>query len=191
MSKAFINCEGFCIASMTDEEAKTYEEPETNFKLMTVKIDTESSTATLDGDGRTTDAYSSTGKTTVEVGLNTLSLEQQALILGHKFDKTTGALLESDSDAPPYVAVGFRFKKSNHKYQYRWYYKVMFEKPSDDVKQVEEGKVTFSTPTLKGTAVYRTDGVKACKWDQEEGTVPANIMTKVTEPPEALMNPIV
>lgn len=187
----FINVKGFCVAELTDESKKTYDTVQVVSKTMKVKVSTESNTETLDGDGRPTDSCTTTGKTTIEVEINKLPLKIQAFLAGHGFDETTGAMLEKETDTPPDVACGYCFEKSNGKKQYHWYYKGKFEKPDDDVEQISDGKAKFSTPSLKGTFVYRSDGNKACKWDEEEGTVPANILSTVTEPPAALLNPAV
>ena len=34
------------------------------------------------------------------------------------------------------------------------------EEPGGDVSQTEDGKITFSTPTMKGSYVYGSDGVQ-------------------------------
>ena len=175
-----------CYALLTDEEKKNYETPVVFSKAMTVKVETETSTETLSGDGADVDSYTGTGKTTIEMGVNDVPLKDQAVLLGHHFDSTTGAMSIKAGDTAPYVALGWALEKSNGKKQYRWYYKGKFEEISEDVKQIEGGKATFSTPTLKGTFTNRVDGFKACKWDEDEGTAPAkDVLKTVTEPPAA------
>lgn len=177
-----INCEEFRVAILKDETAKTYDMPMVE-KLMSIKVDTDTSTESLSGDGSPTDLQTGTGKTTIEAEVNKIGIENQAKILGHRFDAATGAIVYGKDDVVPYVACGFKYRKSNGSYQYVWYYKGKFEEISDDVKQIEDGKVSFSTPKIKGTFIYRSDGSKGSKWDEDAGTVPAKILEKVTEPP--------
>ena len=179
-----INVKNPCYATMTSEGEKTYGTPVVFSKAMNVKVDTETSTETLDGDGADVDSYTGTGKTTIEFQVNDVPLKDQGALLGHRFDKTTGALVIEAGDKAPYVALGWALEKSNGKMQYRWYYKGKFEEISEDVKQIEGGKATFATPTLKGTFTHRTDGIKGCKWDEYEATtLPEDILKTVTEPP--------
>jgi len=55
-----------------------------------------------------------------------------AELLGMVSDTATGRIFDdADPSRAPYFALGYRFKKSNGKYRYRWYLKCRAEKPGE------------------------------------------------------------
>jgi len=178
----FVNVKNLVYAKMSDEDEKTYEEVKTISPLMTVKVDTATSGEILYGDGTTQERKSVTGETTVEFGVNDVSQEVQADLLGHTLDATTGVLTETDEDEAPYAAIGFQIEKSNGSSVYYWFLKGTFDEVGIDAQQQEE-KPVFSTPTLKGTFIYRSDGNKKFQMDEDSGTaVPSDFLSTVYDP---------
>lgn len=183
--KPIVNVCDLVYAIMTDEDAETYGDVKPISKAMNIKVDTESSNDTLNGDGALTASETTIGKTTIEAEVNDYPIEVQADLLGHAYDKTKGTLIENKEDKPPYVAVGFRLPKGNGgKNRYYWFYKGKFEEVSVEAQQKED-KVTFSTPTLKGTFVYNKDGDKRVVMDEDEGTTPPENFLKTVYKPTA------
>jgi len=178
----FINVKNLVYAKMTDEDAKTYEEVKTISPLMTVKVDTTTSSEILYGDGTTKERQSVVGETTVEFGINDIPQEVQADLLGHTLDAVTGVLTENGEDEAPYAAIGFQIEKSNGNSVYYWFLKGTFDEIGIDAQQQAE-KPVFSTPTLKGTFIYRSDGNKKFQMDEDSGTtVPSDFLSTVYEP---------
>lgn len=183
-----INVKNIVYAVMTDEEENTYDEVKKIAPLMNVNLSAETSVEDLYGDGSTTESVPTTGKTTFEAEVNYFSLESQADLLGHKYDKESGILVEHEDDKAPYVAIGFCIERTNGKNLYYWLYKGRFEEVDVEVQQREDS-VTFSTPTLKGTFIYRSDGFK--RWTSDEGaaTTPVTDALGKVQPPAAPASP--
>lgn len=168
---AIINVKNLVYAKFTDEEALTYGTVSEISPAMSIKVDTKTSSEILYGDGSSQETATTIGETNIELQVNELTQEVHADLLGHVLDATTGVMVENEGDDAPYVALGWELEKSNGKSIYFWYLKGRFEEPAVDVKQKED-KVSFSTPTLKGTFVFRKDGNKRYKLDEEAGTTP-------------------
>lgn len=67
-------------------------------------------------------------------------------LLGHRID-ANGVIVKNSDDTAPYVAVGFRNKKSNGAYRYTWLYKVMFALPETKYKTLGE-KIDFQSAKI-------------------------------------------
>ena len=116
--------------------------------LMSIKINPNSSQETLFADDGPMDTASTIGKIDVEIMKNQLSTVDRAALLGHSID-AAGSLLYSDSDVPPFVAIGFRSLKSNGKYRYVWLYKGKFTVP-EDTNETKGDSINFQAETIKG-----------------------------------------
>lgn len=179
---AIINVKNVVIAEMIDEELMTYGAVEPVSPLMSIKVDTKTSAETLYGDGSPTEVATVTAETNIEFQINDLPAAIHAKMLGRGFDEATGVLSEHVDDNAPYFALGFELVRSNGKSVRYWYLKGTFEEPAVDAKQKED-KATFSTPTVKGTFIYREDGYKRHVSDEEAGTTPPeNFFATVFEP---------
>ncbi len=179
---AIINVRNAVFAEMTDEEAKPYGTPTAIAPLMSIKVDTKTSSEILYGDGMSQETAVVTAETNIEIQVNELPMEVHATMLGHVLDPVTGVMIEDESDLAPYLALGFEIEKSNGSSTMYWYLKGRFEEPAVDAKQKED-KVSFSTPTLKGTFVFRADGVKRYKYDEDAATTPiTNFLAEVYKP---------
>lgn len=179
---AIVNVKNVVYATLTDETAGTYGTPKTISPLMSVKVDTKTSNEILYGDGSPQETMTTVGETTLEIGINDLPQDVHAALLGHTHDPVTGVMVEKETDEAPYVALGFELVKSNGSSVFFWYLKGKFEEPAVDAKQKED-KVSYSTPTLKGTFVNRADGIKRYKFDEDAGTTPVtNFLTSVYKP---------
>jgi phi13 family phage major tail protein len=188
---AIINAKNVVYAKMVDETAKTYDTPVSISPLMTIKADTATSNDTLYGDGSPQESTTTTGSTTIEMKINDLPATVHSVLLGHALDATTGVMTEDEDDKAPYVALGWELEKGDGTSVFFWYLKGKFEEPAVDASQKED-KVTYSTPTLKGTFVYRSDGIKRYKMDEDAGTaVPSNFLSAVYSPTLDLVAPTV
>jgi phi13 family phage major tail protein len=104
------------------------------------------------------------GKTAIE--LNDLSVEEQAFLLGHAINATTGELVANANDASPYVGHGFygrTVKNKVSKWRAVWLTKVQFSEPADSTKTQGES-VAFQTPKIEGTIMKDING----DWKQEK-----------------------
>lgn len=177
-----INIKNFCYTRL-DKKTGTYEAPWKIPGLMEIKQDMSTETAKLSGDGMTTAISSKEGDVSLEAGLNKVPLADQARMLGRTFDANLGTLLKNDGDSAPYLAAGYEIENDNNTSAFVWLYKGKFEQHSESYKQIEDGKVTYSTPTIKGTFIADASGHKGIMMDENEGVnPPANFLDSVYFP---------
>lgn len=166
-----IGVESLVYATLTDEVLGTYGVVAPIAPLINIKIKPKSNTDLLYADNRIVETVSSLGDISAEVEAQDLPLEVQAIILGHTLDPITGVMASKASDIAPYVAIGFKIKKSNGKYRYIWLLKGKFEELSEEAA-TQEDKAKFSTPKLAGTFVTRADGLWKYTMDEDSATTP-------------------
>lgn len=168
-----INIKNFCYSLLIDTAGViTYATPVPIPGLMEIKLDMKTEEAKLSGDGKTTVIVNTEGDITLEASLNKFPMKDQAALLGRTFDATKGTLIRKEGDVGVYTAVGFEIENEDGTSAFTWLYKGKFSQPSENYKQKEDGKVSFTTPTLKGTFIADHDGEKGIVMDESEGTTP-------------------
>lgn len=115
------------------------------------KINPNASTAIYYRDNGAGGAATAKGAVEIEVGIDAVSKEVRADVLGSEID-ANGVLLDSPDDVAPYVAFGFTSETDGGGKQYYWFYKGKFEVPSDNFA-TRTDKVDFQTGSIKGTFV--------------------------------------
>lgn len=171
VNSASIGVESLVMAVLTDEATNAYGAVTPVSPLINVKIAPKVNSDTLYADGVVVELISSLGEIDVEVEVQDLNLEVQAVMLGHTLDAVKGVMTYSAHDIAPYVALGFKIKKANGKFRYVWLLKGKFEEVDTEGK-TQEDKVSFSTPKIKATFVARTDGNWKFVGDTDSGTTP-------------------
>lgn len=86
--------------------------------------------------------------TEVEFEVNSLAPQDRALLFGQLYEN--GYLVRNKDDIAPEVAVGYRAKKLNGKYEFTWLYVGKFGQGNDDNYETQADKVSTQTNTLKG-----------------------------------------
>ena len=131
----------------------TYNSPVAIAGAINAKISPKSNTETLYCDDGPDETVTSLGEIDVEFETKDIDLNTQAVLLGHSV--TGGVLIKKSTDTAPYVALGFKSKKSNGSYRYVWLYKGKFALQEQEY-QTAEDKPKFQTPKIKGTFIKRT-----------------------------------
>lgn len=105
------------------------------------------------------------GDMKLDVTFSDIAAQDLANVLGHTY--VNGILAGNTLDASPYLAIGGKILRNGQSggspvYEYVWFPKVKFTKPSTDYK-TKEGKIVFQTAKLTGqvaklaaNGVYRT-----------------------------------
>jgi phi13 family phage major tail protein len=156
----------YALLTKDDTTGVTYETPMHMAGAILAKITAKSNTETLYADDGPAETAVALGEIEVELETKDLSLSDQAALLGHTLEN--GVLLRSAHDLPPYVALGFRSRKSNGKYRYVWIYKGRFELPEQEFK-TQEDKPEFQTPKIKATFIKREfDDLWQAMGDEDE-----------------------
>lgn len=97
---------------------------------------------------------------TVTLGVDELSDNVYATLLGHTVDGITGELTADIDDVAPFVGIGFYgVKKVNNVAKYRaiWLPKVQFAEPAD-TNSTKGETTTFNTPVIVGTIMVDGNG---------------------------------
>ncbi|MGL5245385.1 MAG: major tail protein, partial [Sarcina sp.] len=85
----------------------------------------------------------------VEIELNDLSPEQEAILRGCKYEN--GFLLDNQDDMANEIAIGWRAKRTDKKYEFVWLYCGKFSEGISDAYETQQDKLKTQTPKLKGT----------------------------------------
>jgi len=142
----------YALLTKDDETGVTYSAPVKVSGAITAKITPKSNSETLFADDGPAEIATALGEIDVELETKDLDLSTQAALLGHTVN--AGVIMKKASDNAPYVALGFKSKKSNGKYRYVWLFKGKFM-PPDQEYATQEDKPKFQTPTIKGSFIRR------------------------------------
>ena len=120
---------------------------------ITANVKSGSSSATLFGDNKPLDTSSALGNIELELSVADIPIETKAILLGSTA-VTAGILSSKSTDTPPWIALGFKGKKSNGKYRYVWLDKGKFRDP-DDNYATQKDSVEYQPPTINANFVAR------------------------------------
>jgi len=161
---------------------------------ITANFSPNASNDTLFADDGPYETASTLGAMSLELNVADIPAEQRAELLGATYDASTGLLVHSAADIPPYVAVGMSVKKSNGADRLIWYLKGKFTAP-DDNNQTKADSINWNTPTITGNFLKRdSDNQYRVSVDTDEPNVSqvtkytwfdspnVGIMTKVAAP---------
>jgi phi13 family phage major tail protein len=97
------------------------------------------------------DVMSSEAETKIALKVTNIDPATLALITGKVFDVASGRMWDGGGTAP-YMALGWRSKKSNGKYRYYWFLKGKFDMPQESA-QTEQATPTPQTLDMTFTAI--------------------------------------
>lgn len=158
------------------QEDETYATPKKLIGAISATISPTTNTETLYADDQAYEVASSLGDISVEMNVANIDAEDLKELLGHKIN-ADGVLVKSSEDNAPYVALGFRSKKSNGKYRYTWLYKGKFQ-PEEQNYETKKDSPAFQTPTISGTFIPReTDKQWQAQVDEDDTGVKPEVIT--------------
>ena len=170
-------------ATITEGEGgtETYGEPKKLAEVMNADLSVTTAEGTLYADDAVSESVKEFVKGSLKLGIKDLATEDTAALLGQEVDGDD-VIYGGADDEPPYVAVGFRAKKTGGKYRYIWLYKVKFKIPNESFKTKGES-IEFNTPEIEGEFFKRADGRwKADYVGLETSEVAKEFLTAVREP---------
>lgn len=138
------------IAKVTTNSETEYaaDTPTKLARAITAKVNDKYSAETIYSDDSVEDTSMTYEGTEVELEVNSLAPQDKSAVFGQLYDK--GYLVKSKNDTPPELALGYRAKKLNGKYEFVWYYCGRFDQGFEDDYETESKKTTTQTATLKG-----------------------------------------
>ena len=135
---------------------------------ITANINPNSSNETLFADDGPMETASQMGQIELELNVADIPLEVQATLLGNT-TVTAGELLKKSTDTPPWLAIGFKSKKSNGNYRYVWLLKGKFREPEVN-HETQDDSINFQTITISANFVKREYDDAWIKMADEDAT---------------------
>lgn len=145
-----VGLKDICVAAVTTNDATTYaaEIPTRLAKAITATIKETFEVEYLYSDDEVEDTTETFVKAEIELEVNRLTPGDYALLFDSLYKG--GYLVKSESDRAKEVALGFRAKQNNGKYEFVWYYCGKAEHPEEsyetikDKKTAQTQKITFT-----------------------------------------------
>lgn len=112
------------------------------------------------GDDRTLETDTSVTGGTLSLELNEPTMENEAWILGHKFETETKGMIRNVNDIAPYLGVGCVGKSKRDGaiiYKSKIYLKTQFRVPNDE-NATKQDQVTFNHTTMEGNLFQLKNG---------------------------------
>jgi len=171
------------VAPVTQNDATAYAAgtPVKLARAISGKVSDKFSVEKIYSDDGVEDTVETYEGTDVEFEVNSLAPQDKAMLFGHLYKN--GWLVKNKDDKAPEVAVGYRAKKLNGKYEFVWLYVGTFGQGYDDNYQTQEDKVTTQTATLKGSFYER-----ACDGNFETPVDESILVTEHTDAAAAIKN---
>lgn len=171
------------VAPVTQNDATAYAAgtPVKLARAISGKVSDKFSVEKIYSDDGVEDTVETYEGTDVELEVNSLAPQDKSMLFGHLYKN--GWLVKNKDDKAPEVAVGYRAKKLNGKYEFVWLYVGTFGQGYDDNYQTQEDKVTTQTATLKGSFYER-----ACDGNFETQVDESNLLAEHTDAATAIKN---
>lgn len=149
-------CRDFYIAKITQNDATGYVAgvPVKLARAIKAKIDEKWSSEKIYSDDGTEDVINSYDGTEVELEVNALAPQDRAIMFGQLYEN--GFLVKSSDDKAPEVAIGWRERKLNGKYDFKWLYAGKFAEGISEEASTKEGKLSPTTKSIKGSFYERS-----------------------------------
>ncbi len=165
---------------------ETYGLPKKMAEAMTADLSVKTADGSLYADDTLSESVTEFASGTLKLGIKDLTPEVIAELLGQTVDQNSVVWANKD-DEPPYVAVGFRAKKTGGKYRYVWLLKVKFKIPSEKY-ETKGDSIKFNTPEIEAdfTARKKDGHWKADFIGTEDSTAAKTWFTEVPEPAETM-----
>ncbi|HAT4145517.1 TPA: phage tail protein [Clostridium perfringens] len=96
----------------------------------------------------------------IEFDVNKLSPEQKAILRGATYKN--GMLVYNKDDQAKEVAIGWRARNTNGKYEFVWYYCGKFNGGWSEDYETEQDKIKTQTAKMKGTFYSREKDGNSC-----------------------------
>ena len=123
-------------------------------RLVKAKIDEKWTAEKIYSDDETEDVITAYEGTDVELEVNALAPQDRAFLFGQRYEN--GYLVKTSNDMAPEVAIGWRERKLNGKYEFRWLYVGKFGEGISDEANTKEGKLSTTTKSIKGSFYERS-----------------------------------
>lgn len=142
------------IAEVTENNGTTYttKTPVKLARALSAKVSDKFTTEKVYSDDNVEDIVEQYEGTEIDFAVNTLAPQDYAALYENLYKN--GFLLKAAGDGAKEIAIGWRAKKRNGKYEFTWYYCGKLERPEMNY-ETQEDKTKTQTASLKGTFYAR------------------------------------
>ncbi len=149
-------CKDFYIAKVTQNDATAYvtEKPIKLARAIKAKVTEKWTSEKLYSDDGVEEVINSYEGTEIEIEVNQLAPQDRAELFGQLYEN--GFLVKSSDDVAPEMALGWRERKTNNKYEFKWLYCGKFSEGIDEEASTMEGKKSPTTKSVKGLFYERS-----------------------------------
>ena len=149
-------CRDFYIAKLTQNDATGYvaDTPVKLARAIKAKVDEKWSSEKIYSDDGPEDVINSYEGTEIELEVNALAPQDRQILFGQLYEN--GFLVKTADDKAPEVAVGWRERKLNGKYDFKWLYAGKFAEGISEEASTKEGKLSPTTKSVKGSFYERS-----------------------------------
>ncbi|MDO4332521.1 MAG: major tail protein [Eubacteriales bacterium] len=146
----------FYVALVTQNTATAYAAgtPMKLARAIKAKVDEKWTSEKIYSDDGTEEVINSYEGTDVELEINALAPQDRAVLFDQLYEN--GFLVKTSDDKAPEVAVGWRERKLNGKYEFRWLYAGKFAEGISEEANTKEGKLSPTTKSVKGSFYERS-----------------------------------
>lgn len=144
--------------TQNDTEGYTAGTPVKMARAIKAKISDKFTSEKLYSDDGVEDMLQAYEGTDVELEVNTLAAADRAAFYGQAY--LNGFLLKSAEDEAPEVALGYRVRRLNGKFDFVWMYCGRFAQGNEDNYETEAASKTAQTNTVKGKFYQRAKADK-------------------------------
>lgn len=136
-----------------DAEGYTADTPVKFARAIKAKISDKYNSEKIYSDDGTEDIVNSYEGTDVELEVNSLAPQDRATLWNRLY--AAGYLVEAAEDTPPELALGYRTRQLNGKYEFVWLYCGKFDQGNEEEYQTIEAKKNAVTATIKASFYER------------------------------------
>lgn len=149
-----VGLKDICVADVTTNDSETYtaETPVRLSKAISATIKETFSVEYLYSDDEVEDTTETFEKAEIELEVSRLTPGDFSLLFDSLFAE--GYLVKTESDRAKEIALGFRAKQNNGKYEFCWYYCGKAEHPEESYETIKD-KVTAQTQKITITFYAR------------------------------------
>lgn len=146
-----MGCKDIYIALVTENTATAYktDKPIKLGRAIGAKVTIKTNVEKTYSDDIVEEVIESFESAEIEIESNKLSPEQKALLRGAKYEN--GFLINNTNDKAAEIAIGWRAKQTNGKYEFIWYYCGKFNQGFSEEYDTKGDKTKTQTAKLKGT----------------------------------------
>ena len=146
-------CKDLYAALVLQNTAMQYVAGETRklSRMVKAKIDEKWTSEKIYSDDETEEVITSYEGTDVELEVNALAPQDRAFLFGQRYEN--GYLVKTSNDMAPEVAIGWRERKLNGKYEFKWLFVGKFAEGISDEANTKEGKLSPTTKSSQGVVL--------------------------------------